>query len=209
MKALAIGAHFDDLEIGCSGTLIKHALRGDQVKMLVVTKSSYQGINGDTVRQEQTAMEEGEKAAKLVGAEMVCLGFDTFHVPFDEAVTSQIMQAVEEYEADIVYCHWMNDIHRDHQNVGKATLMAARHVPRVLMYRSNYYDSHDTFRGNFYSDISDVMERKIEVIKVHQSELERVRYKWLDFFKNQNANDGQRIGVRYAECFEVVRYLAE
>jgi LmbE family N-acetylglucosaminyl deacetylase len=85
--------------------------------------------------------------------------------------------------------------------------MAGRHVPRFLMYRSNYYDTEQTFKGNFYSDITSVMDRKMEVIKAHKSELERVRLKWLDFFKNQNANDGQKIGVEYAECFEVVRFL--
>jgi hypothetical protein len=51
------------------------------------------------------------------------------------------------------------------------------------------------------------METKIEAIKVFESELKRVDNKWLEFFGNQNANDGQKIGVKYAECFEVVRYL--
>ena len=75
------------------------------------------------------------------------------------------------------------------------------------MYRSNYYDSHDVFRGTFYSDISKVMDTKIEVIKAHKSELERVRYEWVDFFSRQNANDGQKIGVNFSECFEVIRFL--
>jgi hypothetical protein len=51
------------------------------------------------------------------------------------------------------------------------------------------------------------MDKKIEAIKAYESELERVENKWIEFFKNQNSNDGQKIGVEYAECFEVVRYL--
>ena len=51
------------------------------------------------------------------------------------------------------------------------------------------------------------MKKKIDVIKAHKSELKRVRNSWIDFFKRQNANDGQKIGVQYAECFEVIRYL--
>jgi LmbE family N-acetylglucosaminyl deacetylase len=85
--------------------------------------------------------------------------------------------------------------------------MAGRRVPRFLMYRSNYYDTEQPFRGNFYSDVSDVIDKKLEVIKAHESELKRVRYRWLEFFKKQNENDGQKIGVQFAECFEVVRYL--
>jgi LmbE family N-acetylglucosaminyl deacetylase len=85
--------------------------------------------------------------------------------------------------------------------------MASRHVPRYFMYRSNYYDVDQPFDGNFYSDVTDVMEKKIEVAKAHKSELERVRYAWLEFFKKQNENDGQKIGVKFAESFKVIRYL--
>jgi hypothetical protein len=86
-------------------------------------------------------------------------------------------------------------------------MMAGRHVPRFLMYRSNTYCTDREFRGNFYSDISTVMARKVQAISQHESELQRVRHKWIDFFHNQNANDGMRVGVDYAECFEIVRYL--
>lgn len=207
MNVLAIGAHFDDLELGCSGTLIKHRQRGDEVTMLVITDSSYHNPTGDLVRDRTIAREEGERAAALVGARLICLDFDTFMVPNDEKLTKTLNHHLDTLSVDIVYSHWVHDLHRDHQFAARAALMAGRHVPRFLMYRSNYYDTEQQFRGNFYSDISDAMDRKIEVILAHKSELERVRYRWLDFFKNQNANDGQKIGVGFAECFEVVRYL--
>lgn len=207
MNVLGIGAHFDDLELGCCGTLIKHVLKGDQVTMLVITDSAYKNPSGYTVRDPVVANMEGQKAANLVGAQLICLELKTFMVPNDETLTRKINSYIEDLKIDIIYSHWVCDIHRDHQFAAKAALMAGRHVTRFLMYRSNYYDTEQQFRGNFYSDISDVMDKKIEVIKAHESELQRVRYKWLDFFKNQNANDGQKIGVQYAECFEVVRYL--
>ena len=80
-------------------------------------------------------------------------------------------------------------------------------ILKNTMFRPNYYDSYTNFNGNFYSDITNVMKKKIDVIKAHKSELKRVRNSWIDFFKRQNANDGQKIGVQYAECFEVIRYL--
>lgn len=207
MNVLGIGAHYDDLELGCSGTLIKHAEKGDQVTMLVITDSAYKNPRGKIVRDADVAYQEGLKAASLIGAELRCLNYKTFMVPFNEGLTKELHYIIEEHDIDIVYSHWIHDLHRDHQFAGKSALMAGRHIPRFLMYRSNFYDTEEQFRGNFYSDISEVMERKIEVIKAHQSELERVRYKWLDFFTNQHANDGQKIGVKYAECFELVRYL--
>jgi len=207
MNVLAVGAHFDDLELGCSGTLIKHVKAGDRVIMLVLTDSSYQNPSGQVVRSQDAAMNEGRLAAEIIGAELICLDYKTFHVPFDDQLGLMLTDYIEKYAIDIVYSHWVYDLHRDHQYAGKSTMMAARHVPRFLMYRSNFYDTEQQFRGNCYSDITHVMDQKIEVIKAHKSELERVRYQWLDFFIKQHANDGQKIGVAYAECFEIVRYL--
>ncbi len=207
MNVLAVGAHFDDVELGCSGTLIKHVNQGNRVIIMVVTNSQFEDKDGCVVRAKETALAEGTKSAELIGAELICLDYDTLYVPFDEGLTKQIIKTIEENDIDIVYSHWIHDIHRDHQNTGEATMMAARHVPCFLMYRSNYYDTNQVFRGHFYSDISDVMDQKLEVIKAHKSELERVRYQWMEFFTKQNANDGQRIGVKYAESFEIIRYL--
>lgn len=207
MNVLAVGAHYDDVELGCSGTLIKHVQHGDKVTMLVITDSAYKNPNGDIIRSADIAYQEGLKAANIIGAELMCLKYETFMVPFDETLTKTITRYVEDQKINTIYSHWTYDLHRDHQYAAKSTLMAGRHVPRFLMYRSNFYDTEQQFRGNFYSDISDVMDKKVEVIKAHKSELERVRYKWLDFFCKLHKNDGQKIGVKYAECFEVVRYL--
>ena len=209
MNVLGIGAHFDDLELGCSGTLIKHVQRGDKVTMLVITDSAYNTPEGEVVRPLDVAHQEGVKAAQMIGADLICLGINTFMVTHDESLTKQVNALVEKLNIDIIYSHWPGDIHRDHQFTARCAMMAGRHVNKFLLYRSNYYDTEQPFRGNFYSDISDVFEQKMEVIKAHTSELERVRYKWLDFFSNQNANDGQKIHSAYAECFEVVRYVAD
>lgn len=207
MNVLGVGAHFDDLELGCSGTLIKHVQKGDKVTMLVITNSAYKNHKGELIRDKEVAYSEGLKASSIIGAKLICMEYETFLVPFEESLTKEINRYIDELNIDIIYSHWIHDLHRDHHYVAKNTLMAGRHVPRFLMYRSNYYDTEQPFKGNFYSDISDVIEKKIEVIKAHKSELERVRYKWIEFFKNQNSNDGQKIGVKHAECFEVVRYL--
>jgi LmbE family N-acetylglucosaminyl deacetylase len=207
MNVLAIGAHYDDVELGASGTLIKHVQRGDNVTILVITDSAYKNPDGDTVRSAKVAYQEGLKAAEIIGAELLCLGYETFLVPFDESLTKEITRLIEKLHIDTIYSHWTGDLHRDHQYSAKSTLMAGRHVKRFLMYRSNYYDTEKLFRGNFYSDISEVIELKKKVIKAHESELERVRHLWLDFFTKQNENDGRLIGVHYAECFEVIRYL--
>jgi len=210
MNVLGVGAHYDDLELGCSGSLIKHVRRGDKVMMLVATDSGYRDPKGSLIRDCKIAVKEGKKAAEIIGAALKCLNYKTFHLSFNEELTKEISALIRKHKIDIIYSHWVHDLHRDHKNLANCTLMAGRHVPRFLMYRSNFYNTEENFRGNFYVDITDVMDKKIKVIKAHKSELERVRYDWLNFFIKQNENDGRIIGgkVKYAECFEIVRYLS-
>lgn len=207
MNVLAVGAHYDDVELACSGSLIKHVHNGDNVTIVVATTSAFTDKNGKEIRSSQVARQEGQEAAKIIGATLIELNYDTFHIQFNENTTLALIKIIEDLKIDCVYSHWTHDIHRDHSNIGKAVMMAARRVPRFLMYRSNYYDTETPFMGNYYIDITDVMEQKIEVIKAHRSELKRVRYAWLNFFIKQNENDGQKTGTHYAECFQVVRYL--
>jgi len=206
-NVLGVGAHYDDLELGCGGTLIKHVENGDNVTMIVLTDSAYQDPSQKVIRTAEEAGREGKEAAKIIGAELICLNYKVFMVPFDDFLGSIIQGYIEDLKIDVVYSHWVNDLHRDHQNAARTTLMAGRHIPKFLMYRSNFYDTEQLFRGNVYSDISDVIELKSDAMMAYKSELERVNYRWLDFFLNQHENDGQKIGVRYAECFEIVRYL--
>ena len=133
MNVLAVGAHFDDIELGCSGTLINHKNEGFNVNLLVIAKSGYTDPNGKVVRTNDIAEKEGKEAAKIMGANLYSLGFKTFEFDFDESVTKEIIKIIEKLSIDLVYCPWIHDIHRDHQNAGKVS----RHVKKVLMFRPN------------------------------------------------------------------------
>ena len=102
MNVLAVGAHFDDVELGCSGTLIKHVNQGNRVIIMVVTNSQFEDKDGCVVRAKETALAEGTKSAELIGAELICLDYDTLYVPFDEGLTKQIIKTIEENDIDIV-----------------------------------------------------------------------------------------------------------
>ncbi|MFB2602212.1 PIG-L deacetylase family protein, partial [Rhizobium phaseoli] len=118
-----------------------------------------------------------------------------------------ILKLVQDLKIDMVYTHWVGDIHHDHLALSRASLHSCRHVPRLLMYRSNWYHSTVDFRGNFYVDITTHWDQKEKAILAHESEMERTGRKWVSFFRNEAENAGQRIGVKYAEVFEVVKWL--
>ncbi|MDF2531604.1 MAG: LmbE family protein [Clostridia bacterium] len=207
MNILAIGAHFDDIELGCGGAIAKHAANGDRVIAYVATRSGYINPQGQTVRSNEVAYREGKVAMEILGAELICGLVPTLQLEFIDELNVEILQLIESYKIDRVYTHWVGDIHHDHQNLARASLHACRHVKNLLMYRSNWYHSTLDFRGNFYINISDYWSRKEQAILAHQSEMDRVAAKWVAFFRNEAENAGQRIGVRYAEVFEVVKWL--
>ena len=208
MKVLAIGAHFDDVELGCGGALARHAIEGDDVYVYVATKSGFTNYQQEVVRGNETALAEAKQAMQILGVkELICGDFPTLAVEFTDTLNVEILKIVENKGIDLVYAHWAGDIHHDHQAVSKATLHSCRHVPRMLMYRSNWYHSTQEFHGNFYVDITDQWEVKQKAIQAHESEMNRTSKKWIVFFKNEAENAGQRIGVKYAEVFELVKWL--
>lgn len=207
MKILAIGAHFDDIELGCGGTLARHVAAGDKVYAYVATVSGYMNAENQVVRENETALEEGRAAMEILGIELTCGYFRTLEVEFNEPLNAQILRIVQEKGIEKVYTHWVGDIHHDHQAVAKASLHSCRHIPRMLMYRSNWYHSTLDFRGTFYVNITGFLGKKMDALKAHKSEMDRTREKWIEFFTNEAANAGQRIGVTYAEVFELVKWL--
>jgi len=206
LNVLAIGAHFDDVELGCGGTVAKHVKNRDKVTIYVATTSAYSNYDGRIYRTAQQALKEGQKAAKILGAKLICDKYETKKLPYTFAQIERINKIIDDLKIDTIYTHWDHDIHQDHANLARVTLSAARHVPRILMYRSNLYHTGEEFKGNFYVDVSDFMKTKIKAIKVHRVEYKRRGKIWIDFFINENRNNGQKIGVDFAEVFEVVKY---
>lgn len=208
MNILAVGAHFDDVELGCGGVLAKHVRMGDSVYVYIATVSGFVNYNNEEVRSNDVAHAEAQDAMRILGiSDLICGKFKTLEVEFIDALNIEILKIVEEKKIDKVYTHWLGDIHHDHQAVARASLHSCRHVPRLLMYRSNWYHSSQEFHGNFYVDITETWEIKERSILAHVSEMDRTRKKWLQFFKNEALNAGQRIGVEYAEVFELVKWL--
>lgn len=207
MNVLAIGAHFDDVEIGCGGTLARLVDQGHRVHVYVATRSGYANLDNVPVRASEIACTEGIKAAEILGVTLHTGEFENFHLEFGDALNTEVRRIVDATRADTVFCLGTWDVHNDHWALARATLHATRHVPRLACYRCNWYTSDRPFHGTLYVDISNTLERKLQALQAYQSEWERAAKKWAEYFTNQARNDGMVIGVQYAECFETVRWL--
>ena len=83
MKIMAIGAHLDDIEIACGGTLAKAIEAGHEVKVLIMSKSGYTNKEGRVQRSDEVAVEEGIHALQTLGIQDVeILDFPTKDIPF-------------------------------------------------------------------------------------------------------------------------------
>ena len=80
---------------------------------------------------------------------------ETLRLEFSEELNVEILKIIEEKSINRIYIHWHGDIHHDHYALSRSSLHSARHVKKILMYRSNWYQSPIEFRGNFYVDVTD------------------------------------------------------
>jgi len=207
VRILALGAHFDDVELGCGGALLKHRDRGDEIFIVVVTHSGYQSGNKGISRRPEDARKEGEDSAAILGAELTALGKEPIVMVPTEKLVLEIEEVVNRIKPDRVFTHRPNDCHADHAAVGYVSMRACRKCDEILLYRSNWYIMNDSTEDNFYIDISSQMDEKIRLIHCFRSEMENVNYTWVDFVKKQNGAAGARVGTEYAETFSIMKML--
>lgn len=209
MKILAIGAHVDDVELACGGTLARAVAEGHRVRMLVLTESGYGRYDGTVLRTAEEARAEGERAATVLGVESLeILGFSTKDPPASSEVVEAIEARLDQFTPNLIFTHWPHATHQAHRNVGLATLAAARWYPSVLMYEPMMPDgrSHEAFRPQLYSDISAWIERKVEALKAHESQYAKYGQRWVDAVTARCQLRGFEMGVGHAEAFEAVRF---
>ena len=210
-NVLAVGAHADDVDIGCGGTVALHARNGDNVIILLMAESSYTYYDGRVFRTKEEGEIEERNAAKVLGAKLINLGFKTKEVPYSRESVEAINEIIDKYGIDIIYTHWYHDTHQDHQRTTQSVLSAGRYVKNILMYEPEYPAgrSYLGFRNQYYVDITSTFNIKMEALKQHKSQVKKYGDNFLEAVEARARHRGYEIGSKYAECFEVVRLLGE
>ena len=161
MNILAVGAHPDDIELGCGGLLLKAVKQGHYVWMYTLTRG---GASGDPAERTREQIE----AAKFIGVDTLWIDkFEDTKLIFDIELIRRIESVIKYCHADVIYTHSLGDTHHDHRAVGEATLEAGRFVPSILSYEMPV--TRD-FKPQVYYDISDVIDDKMELLSVFSSQ---------------------------------------
>lgn len=209
MKIFAIGAHLDDIEIACGGTLAKAIASGHEVKVLIMSKSGYTNKEGKTQRSDEVAVREGLSALHTLGIrDIEILDFETKDIPFRSDVVNAIDVRMAQYDPDIIFTHHPFDTHQAHEGVAKATIAAARRKNTVFFYEpiTPSGRSYVAFKPTLYVDIEDTLDQKIRSLKCHSSEYNKFGAEdWIEGVRCRCGFRGYEIGRKYAEAFEILR----
>lgn len=194
-RVLCIGAHSDDIEIGCGGSILKLLEANENVEVLWVVLSA----------DEERAVEARTSAERfLAGAEEKTVRVETFRDGFFPYEGSRIKEYFEglknEFSPDLVFTHFHEDFHQDHRLVSELTWNTFRsHF--ILEYEVIKYDG-DLGKPNVYIPLSeDICFKKIEII--FQSFKSQARRKWFtaDSFTAVLRLRGIEINAEKAEGF--------
>lgn len=210
-NVLAVGAHPDDVELGCGGTVALHAKKGDKVVIIVMIEPVSTHYSGRIIRSKEEGETEGKNAANVLGAKLINLGFKDKSVPYSVETIEAINKIIDDYKIDVIYTHWYHDTHQDHKRTTQSVVSAGRLVKNILMYEPEYPAgrSYLGFRNQYYVDITSAFETKMEALKQHKSQIRRYGNDFLGAIEARARHRGYEIGSKYAECFEVLRLQGE
>ncbi len=196
---LAIGAHPDDVELGCAGFLAKLKASGARVHALTLTRGEQGTSGGDRVGEARRAT----SFLGLDGHEVLDLP-DTGLAEQVPAVKAAIEARVKALRPTLVLTHTDVDVHGDHRAVHAATREAARAVPTLLCYED--VSTTAQFAPNFYVDIGSYLDEHLRACAFHQSQAHR-SYMDPQVIQGRAAHRGMQVGAHFALAFRAVSLI--
>ncbi|MBM3317722.1 MAG: bacillithiol biosynthesis deacetylase BshB1 [Candidatus Eisenbacteria bacterium] len=175
VDVLAIGAHPDDVDMICGGTLAKLAARGRAVAILDLTRGEM-GTRGTP----ETRAREAQRAAEILGArERVALDLGDGRIENSADARRQVIEVVRRLRPTLILTHYWDDLHPDHAAAGhlvRAVMYPvgfARYPAEGEPYRPNevlFFMAHTPFEPSFVVDVDGYHERKMEAVRCFASQ---------------------------------------
>lgn len=218
MKILVISVHPDDETLGCGGTILKHNNHGDELHWLIVTKTDELiGFSKEFIRNREKQIEAVSKAYNFKRIyELDFITTKLHNVDFSYLIEA-ISKVINEVKPEIIYMNNRSDVHTDHQVAAKAIMSCTKSfrypfIKKVLMYECISETEiapalpENFFMSNVYSDITEFIDEKLEIMKIYQSEVQEPPMpRSLDNIRSLARYRGASCGCNYAEAFMLVR----
>jgi LmbE family N-acetylglucosaminyl deacetylase len=200
MKVLAIGAHPDDIEVGCAGTLIKYSRYGHEIFQLIMTEG-HKGGEAALRRDEQYRASDILKPKEVIWA-----GYkDTELSPNMNDLVYDIEKVMKKIEPHFTFINYGEDTHQDHRALCRATVSATRYIKNVLFYET---PTTVDFSPSVFIDIKETIEDKVAMLLAHKSQVMKTNIEGLsivDVARSTAIFRGIQGRVQYAEAFAPLR----
>lgn len=227
LDILAFGAHPDDVEMSCGGTLMKHISLGAKTGIIDLTRGEL-GTRGSA----ELRLKEAEEARKILGVTVrENLSMRDGFFANDEKHQFEVIRVLRKYKPDIVIANAVTDRHPDHgkaaelirdacflSGLTKIETTSDGRKQEAWRPRTVYHYIQDkNLQPDFVVDVSDFYEQKIKSIAAYKSQfynpdsVEPATYiskpDFLDSLRGRDRIWGKIIGVSYAEGFTVNRVI--
>ncbi|MGC1204876.1 MAG: bacillithiol biosynthesis deacetylase BshB1 [Flavobacteriaceae bacterium] len=228
LDILAIGAHPDDVELGCGATIAKEIANEKKIGIIDLTRGEL-GTRGTA----ETRDEESKNAANILGVHLrVNMNFaDGFFVN-DKKHQLEVIKMIRKYQPEIVLCNAIDDRHIDHGKgsnlVSDACFLSG--LIKVETKENNdiqkpwrpkqvyHYIQWKNLEPDFTVDVTGFMDKKMESVLAYKTQFYDATSKapetpissknFTDSIKYRARDLGRLVGVEYAEGFNVERYAA-
>src|SRR3712207_2724666 len=223
-RALVVMAHPDDAEFLCAGTVAKLCVEGWHVWYCLATSGDKGTKDPEMTRERLAGIREQEQRddCRVLGVQdVIFLRHSDGFVHNDDALCGEVVRVIRELKPDTVitwdgFRRGFN--HNDHRNVGIATYDAVYPASRdPLYYPEQIEEGLDWHRvgelllagsdePDYFVDISDHFDTKIEALLAHTSQVARdePREKWVEGFRKRVTEGAEQSGIAYAEAFRRV-----
>lgn len=217
---IVISAHPDDETLGVGGTILRHVANGDNVYWLIVTNIfENQGFSKEKIESRQLEIREVEK---LFGINKTfLLNYPTMTLSSSSLISMvpKISSIFLEVKPEIIYTLNRSDAHSDHRVIFDAVMACSKSfrypfIKQILMYECISETefapalSEKAFLPNYFVDITNFLDIKNEIMKVFDSEIGE--HPFPRSFENIKALAhfrGASVGVKYAEAFQLLKYI--
>ena len=221
MRVLVIAPHPDDEVLGCGATIAKRVSAGDKVYVCIVTEGREPMYSKKFIKKERKEMYD---ALKSLGVQNILLlqfpsaQLDT--IP-QHIINDVIMDVINTVKPDEVFIPHIGDMHKDHQIVADAAMVAVRpngkfRVKRVLAYETlsetdwNIPNQQNAFIPNVYEDVGDFLYSKAVAFSKYESQVRKFpAARSLGALKALAEHRGAIVGMKHAEAFMLIREVTE
>lgn len=202
---LVLAPHTDDGEFGCGGAIARYVSEGVRVIYVAFSaaeQSVLPHLPKDILRIE---VKRATAALGIADEDCIVLDFEVRRFPeLRQRILDKMIELNRDYNPDVVFLPSVNDTHQDHQTIAQEGFRAFKRTT-MLGYEVPW-NNLDFRTSSFFALSEEQLETKIKAVQMYQSQAHR-SYANPEFIRSLALTRGVQIGTKYAETFEVVRWL--